>query len=251
MTTADAQSSPGLTTEEYDGHWANDWSDFIRYNPGARHRRRLILKMLAPVPFVSALDAGCGNGELLSTLRRRWPERTFAGADLSPEVIARNRRRFPGVRFHLLNLEEGALDEQFDLVTCSEVVEHLNRQERGLRHLAAMTKPRGHVLVTCPTGAVYPTERTFGHVAHPSLADVERYARASGLDVVAALNWGWPLYKAMKWATNVNSRWALEHFASGRYTAVAKLSSHAVYYANFANVSSARGCQLFVLMQKR
>jgi len=179
------------------------------------------------------------------------PDRTFAGADLSPEVIARNRRRFPGVRFHVLNLEEEPLDEQFDLVTCSEVVEHLNDQERGLRHLAAMTKPRGHVLVTCPTGTVYPTERSFGHVAHPSQADVERYARASGLDVVAALNWGWPFYKAVKWATNVNSRWALEHFASGRYTALAKLSSHAVYYANFANLSSARGCQLFVLMQKR
>src|SRR5438445_10997123 len=53
MTTADAQSSPGLTSEDEDRHCENDWSDFIRYNPRARHPRRIDLKLVAPVPYDS------------------------------------------------------------------------------------------------------------------------------------------------------------------------------------------------------
>ena len=49
----------------YQGFW-EETPDFIRYNPGARHRRRMILRLLGAERFDSLLDVGCGNGELLA-----------------------------------------------------------------------------------------------------------------------------------------------------------------------------------------
>ncbi|MGE5755624.1 MAG: class I SAM-dependent methyltransferase [Planctomycetaceae bacterium] len=248
MSTTNARA---LSAAEYDLGW-RDWSDFIRYNPGARHRRRQILALLRGILFNHLLDVGCGNGEMLGELRRHFPRASFTGVDLSPEVVERNRRRLPGIDFGVLDIAASALDRQFDAILCSEVVEHLEDRPRAFGHLAAMLAPGGHLLVTTPTGRMYETERRFGHTTHPTPAEIRDYAAAHGLRVVLLRNWGWPLYQALKWVTNVNPEWALRNFASGSYSPGAKLVSHALYWANFLNLPSAPGgCQLFALLRKK
>jgi len=242
----------GRFNEEYYDKFWGDCPDFSRYNPGARHRRRIITELLRPLPGKRLLDVGCGTGELLMWLTRELGGVTsFAGADLSSETVKRNAERLPGMQFRTLDVSREALGEQFDIVVCSEVVEHIEDRRTAFRNLAAMVAPGGHLLVTCPTGHVYQTERTFGHVSHPSVAEMDAHASAVGLRQVKAENWGWPLYRALKWATNVNTDWALRNFASGRYSRPAKLVSDVLYWANYLNLpSSDAGCQLFVLFQR-
>src|SRR6185295_5907898 len=128
-------------------------------------------------------------------------------------------------------------------VVCSDVLEHLVDRRSATRNLASMVAPGGHLLVTCPTGRVYQTERHFGHVSHPSVAEMEGHAAAAGLRPVRVENWGWPLYRAMKWATNVDSAWAMKNFASGRYSRSAKLVSDVLYWVNWLNLpTSGAGC---------
>ena len=226
--------------------------DFVRYNPGARHRRRLILRHLSQRRFSSVLDVGCGNGELLGELGRAHPEiATLAGADLSPEQVATNERRFPSVQFHALNIEKTALERTFDLVVCSEVIEHLDDQRAAIRNLASMLTDGGTLLVTCPTGKLFATERHFGHVHHPTPAELVEDVQAAGLRVVSLLNWGWPTYLLLKWATNVNAQWALRNFAAGDYSSPAKAVSNGLYWMSFLNRShDARGCQLIGVFEK-
>jgi hypothetical protein len=49
-----------LTAADYDKHW-NVLSDYIQYNPGDRHRRRLILKLIKHLSIKNCLDIGCGK----------------------------------------------------------------------------------------------------------------------------------------------------------------------------------------------
>src|SRR5271165_6417011 len=74
--------------------------DYLRYNPGARHRRRLLLGALPRTNCSSLLDVGCGDGLLLRILRRDRPDiHSLAGADLAPAQVERNRAAMAGIDF--------------------------------------------------------------------------------------------------------------------------------------------------------
>lgn len=244
--------NPGIQAEEYDRQWA-ELDDFIRFNPGARHRRRLIWTLLKRLPFSTVLDVGCGPGETLLYLAQRRPEvRQYRGVDFAPQVIARNRERYPAMRFDVLNIEQEALaGETFDLVVCSEVIEHLNERKEGFANLARMVRPGGHLMVTCPTGKVYVTERYFGHVSHPTRREVLALAAANGLTLKRLRQWGWPAYTAVKIATNINSEWSIHNFGSGSYGALKLLINEAIYLGSFLSFpSSPLGCQIVALFHK-
>jgi SAM-dependent methyltransferase len=236
----------------YDRLWAG-LGDFTRYNPGARHRRRWVLELLERRRFSSLLDVGCGNGLMLSLIDARFPGRRLAGADLSEVALEENRRVLPHMQFHAVDLAKDGLPEGFDVVTCCEVIEHLDDQPGALKKLAASVVPGGAVLVTCPTGPLYPTEKHFGHVRHPTPDELVGWARDAGLEPVQVVSWGFPFYALTKWATNLKPDMALERFGMEKSYGVAeKAVSGALYLLNYANVpSSSRGVQLFALFQKK
>ena len=238
-----------LSGPQYDSMWS-ELDDFIRYHPGARHRRRIIAAWLADIDFSSCVDVGCGPGELIAMIAARHAGVTITGVDLSNTLVARNRQRFPACSFAVLDIQDRALAEQFDLVVCSEVIEHLDDRARAFRHLAAMVKPGGHLLITCPTGKLFATERHFGHTSHPDLAELRHHVAESQLVIERALSWGWPLYALLKRATNLRPDLAIRGFASGDYGWSQKTVSSLLYWANFCNLSTPLGCQLFLLVGK-
>lgn len=237
----------------YDRIWSQ-MSDFIRYNPGARHRRRHTFELLERCRFESLLDVGCGNAELLRLIDERWPNKKLAGADLSSTVVDANRQALPHMEFFTANIEHDTLpaDRTFDVVVATEVIEHLDDPEAAIRRLAQACTPGGHVLVTCPTGKVWPTEKHFGHVRHPGDADLALWGRRAGLEVQELWSWGFPTYAFTKWAANVNPEAALASFAGEKpYGLTQKAVSTALWVANFANLrSSPLGVQLFALFRK-
>ncbi|HVR48004.1 MAG TPA: class I SAM-dependent methyltransferase [Candidatus Binatia bacterium] len=247
----DQRSAAERNTAIYDRFW-EDAPDYVRYHPGARHRRRLILRAVGRSPYASVLDVGCGDGTLLRQVRRARPDvAVWAGADLSASQVERNKSRLADVDFYALDIQKAALERTFDLVLCSEVIEHLDDPVAAIRHLASMLNPGGRLVLTCPTGTVYATEKHFGHVRHPTRGWLEQETVAAGLRVASLQCWGWPLYGLLKWATNVNANWALRNFADGRYSTAAKLVSSSLYWTNFLNKpDDARGCQLIGVFEK-
>ena len=236
----------------YDRMWGQ-LSDFIRYNPGARHRRRHVFQLLERCSFDSLLDVGCGNGELLRLIDARWPHKKLTGVDLSSAVVDQNARAAPGMTFVTANIEREDLPTGFDVVVCSEVIEHLEDPSIALTRLAKATVPGGHVVITCPTGPLRPTERAFGHVRHPTPDDLSRWAHDAGLDVCELWSWGFPTYAFTKWAQNVNPDATMRAFASERPYGPPQIAvSLTLWVANFVNLrSSPWGVQLFALLRRR
>ena len=236
----------------YDRIWPQ-MSDYIRYNPGARHRRRHIFEFLDTLRFSSLLDVGCGNAEFLRMVDARYPGRTLNGVDLSAVAVATNAATFPHIQFAVSNVEQDALPGPVDVVVCSEVLEHLSEPVDALRHIHDALKGGGHAVLTTPTGTVHQTEKHFGHVQHPSPDDLVRWCTEASLDVVDLRVWGFPFYSLTKWATNIRPEAALQRFAGEQaYGMFEKAVSSSLTALNYLNLErSSRGVQLFALVKKR
>jgi len=126
------------------------------YEPASREERFIVpllreailaaITTHAPRLRARALDAGCGEQPFRGALEA-------AGLDYHSLDIGQNATRT--VEFI------GALDAElpagigvFNLVLCSEVLEHVEHWDRGLRNLAALLAPGGRAIVTTPF--VYP-----------------------------------------------------------------------------------------------
>lgn len=244
-------STLSYTSREFYVENCPKWDSFFKYNPGARHRRRLILQALETISFKRVLDVGCGNAELLHLLQARFPTTILAGCDISDTVVGLNQKRYPYIQFNVANFEKESLGGVYDLVVCSEVIEHVKDQATFFKNLSDRVAPGGHLLLTCPTGKLFETERRFGHIAHPSVSFIEDCAQQFHLKTVTKKSWGFPLYLATKYIANVSTGFAMKNFAKENYGSTQKIISHIFYWMNFVNFSSSRlGCQLLFLFQK-
>src|SRR4051812_46231048 len=101
-----------------------------------------------PLEGKSALDVGCGAGLLAEPLARLGAKVT--GIDAAPEVIAVAREhaaaRGLDIDYRVSAIE--ALEGQFDLVTCMEVVEHVADPAAFLASLAQRLAPDGLLILS-------------------------------------------------------------------------------------------------------
>jgi len=202
-----------LNLINYDKGWGA-WGDMIDFSPAPFHRRRLILKTAASLEFKSVLDVGCGNGTLLSELEKR-SLLLLVGIDLSEYVIKENDKRHSRFRFHALDVSEKALEDKFDLVICSEVLEHIDNLAAALANLRRMC--RRYLIITVPTGKVFPIDQKMGHVRHFSAAEVRDFLKPHGLRVLLLKKWGFPFHTIYKHLINLRPDACLDHFADAKY----------------------------------
>ncbi len=97
----------------------------------------------------TALDVGCGEGFLARVLLDAKPGLALTGIDASAQAIAHASARCPEGTFRAASIESlAALEAQFDLVVCSEVLEHLPKPAPALELLRA--RCGGLALLTVP-----------------------------------------------------------------------------------------------------
>jgi 2-polyprenyl-6-hydroxyphenyl methylase/3-demethylubiquinone-9 3-methyltransferase len=103
-----------------------------------------------PLEGKSALDVGCGAGLLAEPLARLGAAVT--AVDASPDVIAvaREHAAAQGLSIDYRTGDVQALEGQFDLVTCMEVIEHVADPAAFLRALARRLAPDGLLILSTP-----------------------------------------------------------------------------------------------------
>lgn len=94
------------------------------------------------------LDIGAGTGDLLALLRQTWPKLEAQACDYHIERFA--PKDVPITQLDLNTHPLPYEDESFDLVTCSEVLEHVENYRAVLREIRRVLKPGGLMVVTTP-----------------------------------------------------------------------------------------------------
>ncbi|OGV75336.1 MAG: glycosyl transferase [Lentisphaerae bacterium RIFOXYB12_FULL_65_16] len=110
---------------------------------GCYHRRLADVYRLVIPEGASVLELGCAQGDLLAALR---PGRGV-GVDFSTEMIRRARERHPDLEFILADVHEIALNETFDFIILSDLVNDLVDVQAALQRLHGLVHPRSRVIL--------------------------------------------------------------------------------------------------------
>lgn len=93
------------------------------------------------------LDLGAGNGYYLKRLAERFPDKTYLGVDLAPQLVDIAQREAAGsrVRFQCADMFDTGGD--YDFVVMRLLLQHLSSIDVALDKVARVTRPGGSALV--------------------------------------------------------------------------------------------------------
>jgi 2-polyprenyl-3-methyl-5-hydroxy-6-metoxy-1,4-benzoquinol methylase len=104
------------------------------------------------------LDIGCGIGTDVFTYNRHVDQDKveFHGFDISKtntDYANRTAKKlgFKNCYFYQDNAEETETDEKYDVVVCSEVLEHLHSPEKAVVNFKKILKKEGYLIISTPS----------------------------------------------------------------------------------------------------
>ena len=111
---------------------------------GGYYHKRLIQLYQYLVPTGQRmLEIGCGTGDLLSALKPA----PGVGVDFSGEMIKRARERHPELHFIEADAHDLRLDEQFDVIILSDVMNDLWDVQTVFEQIASLSMPETRVII--------------------------------------------------------------------------------------------------------
>jgi ubiquinone/menaquinone biosynthesis C-methylase UbiE len=108
----------------------------------------VLVKELRKIHPKTVLDVGCGEGFTLARIRKADIGKHLEGVDFLDTAIALGKKAHP-----YLSLKQGTIyklpykDNSFDVVLCTEVLEHLDNPEKAVAELHRVTRRYGIISV--------------------------------------------------------------------------------------------------------
>ena len=134
------------------------WSENLnKYNaPNGIYRWHLdafqkhLVSRIESVSPAAILDAGCGEGFLCDAIKQRLPEARITGVDFSQGAIDYAAQRFPdAAKYGTADIHAlPCADRSFDIVVCSQVLEHLDNPDKAVREIIRVSS--GYILISVP-----------------------------------------------------------------------------------------------------
>jgi 2-polyprenyl-6-hydroxyphenyl methylase/3-demethylubiquinone-9 3-methyltransferase len=140
--------------------------------------------------FRSVIDVGCGPATKLVEILRPAVG-AVVGVDVAPAIEYCRRAHAGAAEFHIVDLERPALalGRTFDLVVCSDVIEHLADPDPLLRFLPGLLAPGGLIVLSTPErealrGAAAFSSGNPEHVREWNRAELAAYLDARGFTIL-------------------------------------------------------------------
>ena len=126
-----------------------------------------VVKTTKPLIINSVLDVGCGEGFTLDRLQKEKIGKTYEGLEYSKEAIKLGKELYPN-----LNIRQGDIyqlpyrNNSFDLVICTEVLEHLEDPRKALKELIRVSNR--FILLSVPNEPFFTIQRIarFQNILH-------------------------------------------------------------------------------------
>jgi 2-polyprenyl-3-methyl-5-hydroxy-6-metoxy-1,4-benzoquinol methylase len=133
------------------------------------------------------LDVGCGYPIKLNDVIVPLAERVVALDQ--PSVVERFGRSFPRIAFAAADLERPSIQGKFDLIICSDVVEHLIDPQPCVDFIRDSLSPDGYAVISTPErdllrGADATASPKREHVREWNQEELANWLKSSGFIVI-------------------------------------------------------------------
>ncbi len=144
----------------------------------------LLLQRIKTVPLFkkgkTVLDVGCGSGELGGLLKKTFQVEVH-GTDINDEAIKNAKKQ--GIKVIEADVEEKwpYKDAQFDVVTATEIIEHVVNPDHFLQEAKRVLKRNGHIVITTPNLSAWFNRIIFLFGYQPFFTEVSTIDKTMGL----------------------------------------------------------------------
>lgn len=141
------------------------------------------------------LDYGCNTGYFLKILKDMAPSGKYYGADINLHALASARAKNPDIHFFDLNTEQ--INEKFDAIILSHVLEHVSDPQALINKLTSYLNKGGHLLVAVPQERIRGDATIFQilynmlrfrfvnpHILKIDYSQMNEYCQKNGLNIV-------------------------------------------------------------------
>lgn len=244
--------------KDYNEFWEKMKGSHGRH-PSVRLRNYLIVNAVRQISdgakINTVLDVGCGNGDLLKELSaklcRSGRKMDFSGYDVSEFQIEKNRSEGLPFNFRVADFNERVdSGSKFDIVICSEVIEHLKNWKKALENIAGINMPGGYLILTTQSGRKLKADFALGHLQLFELQELTDYLKSLNYDIVKSEKRGFPFYNLQKIANSIFLPAAerVRHTETNLLTSI--LFSVTYFLFRISLKSKKLGPQIFILARK-
>lgn len=109
----------------------------------------IVFRLLRKIKPNKILDVGCGEGFTLNKLRENKIGNYIEGVEYLQDAIDLGKKLYPEIKIKKGNIYSlPYINNQFDMVLCTEVLEHLDDPVKGLKEIIRVSKK--YCLISVP-----------------------------------------------------------------------------------------------------
>jgi len=89
------------------------------------------------------LDMGCGEGNFIWAINKKFFGKNIEGIDISPRRINELKKRLPNLKLYLGDVCNTRINKKFDLIYSSQVIEHVSSDKKMVNEMSRLIKKGG------------------------------------------------------------------------------------------------------------
>lgn len=153
-----------------------------------------LISLAKPLKAESILDAGCGEGFTMEKFYKNGVGKKIEGIEYAKDAIAFGKKLFPDLTFTQGSVYElPHKSNSFDLVICTEVLEHLEKPAKALGEMLRVSKK--YLIISVPNEPFFMLSNFLrgknlarfgndeGHINHWSPLSFKKYLEKNGLKI--------------------------------------------------------------------
>ncbi len=153
-----------------------------------------LVNLAKPLSPNTVLDVGCGEGFIMHELTKNGIGAKIEGIEFSKEAISLGKKLFPN-----LKIRQGSIynipfnNKTFDLVVCTEVLEHLDNPQKALKEILRVAKRS--IIVSVPNEPFFMFSNFLrgknmlrfgndpGHIKHWTVLSFQDFLKKNGVKI--------------------------------------------------------------------